>query len=469
MSLEPTAQGGQKRPGGGPPAFGGGIKRATSLAPVAAAPSLRPVPLEASAIDMTPAGQLPAPWLRTGSDLQPAQHLPAAGGRHDDRTGKPTQSASPTAASKTGLAWGLTPKGRLAEADGVPIEETAYMAMASAEYYGTLEPRDEFAAVERVVRVGSENEEARQRSFETGRTVAREEIVTERLRTRAIELHTEDVKRVHGTFEASDPTAGRLDSLDAAFADRDFSDPTVQYDYELRRARITGDYRFFATYHAQYAQEVLVLYGGGQLAASGGAPAAGHRSPIYRIDPAHRPSGPRTRSQPQPESPAPPLAPNALPEQPRLPAGPNRAPAPPATSEEPTNFRGEPVRVPEGHVMSPRDPAMSAQPITDPGPYTSAERDAMLSGNSGGTLLAPHHRHQIPTAHGGVIDELPGPRHPAGNQHTAGSPSRHAARSVFRSLENGEALRRVEIKEHWQAKGERLIEVAPGEWVDPGH
>ena len=132
------------------------------------------------------------------------------------------------------------------------------------------------------------------------------------------------------------------------------------------------------------------------------------------------------------------------------------------------NFRGEPVSIPEGHVMSPRDPAMSASPVVERGPFTTAQREAMLRGGSGGTRLSPHHRHQIPATHGGVIDELPGPGHPAGNVHTAGSPSRHPSPSVFNSLEGGNASRNSEIRAHWQAKAQRMIEVEPGVWIDPG-
>jgi len=132
------------------------------------------------------------------------------------------------------------------------------------------------------------------------------------------------------------------------------------------------------------------------------------------------------------------------------------------------NFRGEPVRIPEGHVMSPRDPAMSALPEIRRGPFTTAQREAFLAGQSGGTRISPHHRHQIPTTHGGVIDELPGPEHPAGNVHTAGSPSRHPSSSVFNSTVGGNALRSSEIRAHWQAKGQRLVEVEPGVWIDPG-
>ena len=56
--------------------------------------------------------------------------------------------------------------------------------------------------------------------------------------------------------------------------------------------------------------------------------------------------------------------------------------------------------------MSPRDPSFSAKPITEAGPYTSAQRDAFLAGNSAGTKLAPHHRHQIPVRDGGVIENF---------------------------------------------------------------
>lgn len=137
-------------------------------------------------------------------------------------------------------------------------------------------------------------------------------------------------------------------------------------------------------------------------------------------------------------------------------------------SDSVKNWKGQEVKVPDGHIMSPRDPSFSAKPITEAGPYTLAQRDAFLAGNSAGTKLAPHHRHQIPVRDGGVIDELPGPGHPSGNQHTAGSPSRHPAKSIFNSERSGNVLRVNEITQHWIDKGNRLIEVEPGVWIDPG-
>ena len=132
------------------------------------------------------------------------------------------------------------------------------------------------------------------------------------------------------------------------------------------------------------------------------------------------------------------------------------------------NWKGQEVILPDGHIMSPRDPSFSSKPITESGPYTSAQRNSFLTGNSAGTKLAPHHRHQIPVRDGGVIDEIPGPGHPSGNQHTAGSPSRHPAKSVFNNEPGGNKLRAYEINQHWKNKGNRLVEIEPGVWVDPG-
>ncbi|MBO4913447.1 MAG: hypothetical protein J5504_12070, partial [Butyrivibrio sp.] len=132
------------------------------------------------------------------------------------------------------------------------------------------------------------------------------------------------------------------------------------------------------------------------------------------------------------------------------------------------NWKGKEVKIPDGHKMSPRDPDFSAKPITEAGPYTTEQRKAFLDGKSANTKLAPHHRHQIPVRDGGVIDELPGPGHPCGNQHTAGTPSRHPARSIFNNEPGGNVLRNNEITQSWIEKGNRLIEVEPGVWIDPG-
>ncbi|HXK59405.1 MAG TPA: Ig-like domain-containing protein [Acidobacteriota bacterium] len=132
------------------------------------------------------------------------------------------------------------------------------------------------------------------------------------------------------------------------------------------------------------------------------------------------------------------------------------------------NYKGEPVKIPEGHVMSSRDPSFAEPPIVEYGPFTSEQRQAFLRGRSGGTRIAFHHRHQIPTTYGGVIDEVPGPKHPRGNVHTAGTPTRHPSNSVFRSIEGGEKLRALEIRLHLKAKGARLVEVETGVWIDPG-
>lgn len=134
----------------------------------------------------------------------------------------------------------------------------------------------------------------------------------------------------------------------------------------------------------------------------------------------------------------------------------------------PTNYKGEKIIVPEGHIKSVRDPDFSDPPIVDPGPFTTAQREQFIKGNSADTKLAPHHRDQIPSEQGGVIDELPGPGHPAGNQHTGGSPSRHPSPSIFNQKKGGAAQRNREIKQHWQNKGGRLEEVEPDVWIDPG-
>ena len=114
--------------------------------------------------------------------------------------------------------------------------------------------------------------------------------------------------------------------------------------------------------------------------------------------------------------------------------------------------------------MSPRDLPLDAPPIVAQGPFTTSQRAAMLRGQSGKTKLSPHHRHQIPTRDGGVIDEIPGPGHPAGNQHTAGSPSRHPGPSVFSRMpgRTGDNLRAGEIRDPGELKEEDLWKLTPG-------
>jgi len=118
--------------------------------------------------------------------------------------------------------------------------------------------------------------------------------------------------------------------------------------------------------------------------------------------------------------------------------------------------------------MSPRDPDFSVPPIYEEGPFTSAHREAFLNGSPGDTHIAAHHRHQIPMRDGGVIDELRGPGHPLGNNHTKGSPTRHPAKSIFNSEEGGNVLRSSETQGSFIEKGNRLIEKEPGQWYDPG-
>ncbi|QNU67686.1 DUF4157 domain-containing protein [Ruminiclostridium herbifermentans] len=132
------------------------------------------------------------------------------------------------------------------------------------------------------------------------------------------------------------------------------------------------------------------------------------------------------------------------------------------------NWKGEEVKIPEGHIMSPRDPDFSKSPIYRTGPYTKEQKEQFLRGNSAGTKLAPHHRHQIPIRDGGVIDEIPGSGHPEGNQHTGGSPNRHPGKSIFNSEPGGDRLRQKEIEEHWKSKGQRLVEKMPGTFYDFG-
>ena len=70
--------------------------------------------------------------------------------------------------------------------------------------------------------------------------------------------------------------------------------------------------------------------------------------------------------------------------------------------------------------MSPVDLAMDQKPIVMRGPFTKEQKEKFRKGTGAGLKISPHHRHQLPVSMGGVIDEIPGPGHPAGNQHTTG-------------------------------------------------
>ncbi|VTR97094.1 polymorphic toxin-type HINT domain-containing protein [Tuwongella immobilis] len=133
------------------------------------------------------------------------------------------------------------------------------------------------------------------------------------------------------------------------------------------------------------------------------------------------------------------------------------------------NSQGGDVTIPSNHTMSPRDPAMNAPPIirragqADPRGFTDTERAVLLAGNDGGTLVTPHHRHQIAVRDGGVLDELPRFGHPEGNGHLGGSPSRHpndgrAGRNgtVFDGP-GGEKLHADEVTQFFKDKGKRLV------------
>lgn len=128
--------------------------------------------------------------------------------------------------------------------------------------------------------------------------------------------------------------------------------------------------------------------------------------------------------------------------------------------ENTVNWKGEKVSRFPGHEWSPLDAAMNEPPIVDPGPFTAEQRQGFLGGNSGGTKLSPHHRHQLSVqVHGGVIDEIPGHGHPSGNQYTKAvdGVAGHKGASYFRNVEGGEALRDREIYAHRRAKGLRLV------------
>ncbi|QMV14629.1 RHS repeat-associated core domain-containing protein [Vibrio spartinae] len=136
------------------------------------------------------------------------------------------------------------------------------------------------------------------------------------------------------------------------------------------------------------------------------------------------------------------------------------------------NWQGKKVETYTGHQWSPLDPAMSEPPIVNYGPFTDAQRKAFLKGKSGGTKIAPHHRHQLPVeTHGGVIDELRGPGHPDGNNHTAlvDGLNRHPGESYFNKTDGGQSQRAREIREHFRQKGTRLVAhpTENGMWVDP--
>ena len=132
-----------------------------------------------------------------------------------------------------------------------------------------------------------------------------------------------------------------------------------------------------------------------------------------------------------------------------------------------TNFKGENVVMPKNQIIDSPDLPNSATPEFFEGPFTEAEMLNFKTGNSAGTKLSPHHRHQLPSKFGGVIDEIPGPGHPQGNQHTSGVP-RHHNPSIFRNMKGGENLRGKEIRDFWKAKGDRLRKVGDDEYIDPG-
>lgn len=147
-------------------------------------------------------------------------------------------------------------------------------------------------------------------------------------------------------------------------------------------------------------------------------------------------------------------------------------PANPGTAVplSPTNWLGNPVTIPAHHIMSPRDLPLSQKPIFAPGPFTTTQRNRFLKGTGAGLKISPHHRYQLPVSYGSVIDEIPGPGHPNGNQHTKGFPNRHPNKSIFNQSKAGKNLRHKEIRQHWIEKGKRLEERPPnsGKWFDPG-
>lgn len=143
------------------------------------------------------------------------------------------------------------------------------------------------------------------------------------------------------------------------------------------------------------------------------------------------------------------------------------APVPCSSTAAPVlrNWKGEPVSLPPHHIMSPVDLAMDQKPIVMRGPFTKEQKEKFRKGTGAGLKISPHHRHQLPVSMGGVIDEIPGPGHPAGTQHTTGK--RHPNKKTFFPKKS---LRNKEIREHWKEKDARMVERPPGsgQWYDDG-
>ncbi|WP_284647532.1 RHS repeat domain-containing protein [Photobacterium damselae] len=135
------------------------------------------------------------------------------------------------------------------------------------------------------------------------------------------------------------------------------------------------------------------------------------------------------------------------------------------------NWLNQEVKTYDGHLWSPLDPDMREPPIVQYGPYTDEQRDAFLKGKQSKTFIAPHHRHQLSIIeHNGVIDELNGPGHPSGNNHTKliNGLNRHPGPSYFNQIQGGSALRAREIRMHLREKGKRLIKDENSNlWIDP--
>ncbi len=129
------------------------------------------------------------------------------------------------------------------------------------------------------------------------------------------------------------------------------------------------------------------------------------------------------------------------------------------------NWKGDPVLLPPHHIMSPVDLPMDQKPIFTKGPFTTEQKERFRKGTGAGLKMAPHHRHQLPVSMGGVIDEIPGPGHPDGNQHTTGK--RHPNKTTLFLTKYS---RNKEIRKFWQDKALRLVEDPPGsgQWYDKG-